>query len=185
MDKLWFVVHTYSSQENRVKQFLENPVNLRKSVMESRIGRVIVPTEEVVEMKDGRKTTSVRKFLPSYVLVEMEMTDDTRHFVQEAPGVTGFVGPGRRPEPLREDEVKRILGQIDRRHSAETPEVPFLVGEAVKVIDGPFKDFSGMVDGVSVEKSKVRVMVSIFGRPTPVELDILQVESASPRVEAR
>ncbi len=181
MDKRWFVVHTYSGQEGRVKQFLESPVNLKKSLMEDRIGRVIVPTEEVVEMKDGRKTTSVRKFLPSYVLVEMEMADDTRHFVQDAPGVTGFVGPGRRPEALREAEVNRILGQIDRRQSVETPDVPFQIGEAVKVVDGPFKDFSGLVDDVNPDKSKVRVMVSIFGRPTPVELDVLQVESATPR----
>ena len=172
----WYVVHTYSGHENKVCSYIENA----KVGMEiaDRIGRVVVPTEEVVEMKDGRKTTSLRKFLPSYVLVEMDMDKETLHFVTNVPGVTSFVGPGRRPQPLREDEVQRILGQIDRSQTEDVVEIPYTVGDRVKVIDGPFSDFVGLVDDINPEKSKIKVMVSIFGRNTPVELDVLQVEMA-------
>lgn len=173
--KRWYVVHTHSSHENKVKTYLENLVT--SASMQDHIGQVIVPTEEIVEMKDGRKTMSTRKFLPSYVLVEMEMTKDTWHLVTSVPGVTNFVGPGRKPQPLSEEEVARILGQIDRSRAKEESVIPFKEGDKVKVIDGPFSEFTGSVEEVNPEKSKIKVMVSIFGRATPVELDVLQVES--------
>ncbi len=176
----WYVVHTYSGHENKVKSYIEAA---KENVdVGDKIGRVIVPTEEVVEMKDGRKTTSLKKFLPSYLLVELDMDKESLYFVTSVPGVTSFVGPGRRPQPLREEEVNRILGQIERRPVEETSDVPYQVGDRVKVIDGPFSDFIGLVDDINPEKSKIKVMVSIFGRNTPVELDVLQVEEA---VEAR
>jgi len=176
----WYVVHTYSGHENKVKSYIEAA---KENVdVGDKIGRVIVPTEEVVEMKDGRKTTSLKKFLPSYLLVELDMDKESLYFVTSVPGVTSFVGPGRRPQPLREEEVNRILGQIERRPVEETSDVPYQVGDRVKVIDGPFSDFIGLGDDINPEKSKIKVMVSIFGRNTPVELDVLQVEEA---VEAR
>lgn len=176
----WYVVHTYSGHENKVKSYIEAA---KENIdIGDKIGRVIVPTEEVVEMKDGRKTTSLKKFLPSYLLVELDMDKESLYFVTSVPGVTSFVGPGRRPQPLREEEVNRILGQIERRPVEETSDVPYQVGDRVKVIDGPFSDFIGLVDDINPEKSKIKVMVSIFGRNTPVELDVLQVEEA---VESR
>lgn len=173
--KRWYVLHTHSGHENKVKTYLETAVV--SASMQDEIGQVIVPTEEIVEMKDGKKTTSTRKFLPSYVLVEMEMTKDTWYLVTSVPGVTNFVGPGRKPQPLSEDEVGRILGQIDRSRAKEEVEVPFNLGDQVKVIDGPFSDFTGSVEEISPEKNKIKVMVSIFGRATPVELNVLQVEN--------
>jgi len=175
MEKRWYVVHTYSGHENKVKRYLENAVS--NSGMDDRISQVVIPTEEVIEMRDGRKTTQMRKFLPSYVLVEMEMSKDTWHLVTSTPGVTSFVGGGKKPQPLRESEVARILGQIDRGKTTESVEIPFQVGDRVKVVDGPFSDFTGSVDEINPEKNKVKVMVSIFGRATPVELDVLQVET--------
>ena len=176
MAMMWYAVHTYSGHENKVRTYVENAKE--GTGVADRIGSVVVPTEEVVEMKDGRKTTSLKKFLPSYILVEMEMDKETLHFVTSVPGVTSFVGPGKRPPPLRQDEVERVLGQIDRKQVQDEQEIPYQVGDRVKVIDGPFSDFVGMVDDVNPEKSKIKVMVSIFGRNTPVELDVLQVEEA-------
>ena len=173
----WYAVHTYSGHENKVRSYIEN-AKVGTEVAD-RIGSVVVPTEEVVEMRDGRKTTTLKKFLPSYVLVEMEMDKETIHFVTNVPGVTSFVGPGRRPAPLRQEEVDRVLGQIDRKQVREETEIPYEVGDRVKVIDGPFSDFVGLVDDINPEKSKIKVMVSIFGRNTPVELDVLQVEEAT------
>ena len=175
MEKRWYVEHTYSGHENKVKQYIESAI--QNADVGDRITRVLVPTEEVVEMRNGKKTTQVRKFLPSYILVEMEMAKDTWYLVTSTPGVTNFVGTGRKPQPLRESEVDRILGQIDRAKTSEVIEIPFQAGDRVKVVDGPFSDFTGTVEEINPEKSKVKVMVSIFGRPTPVELDVLQVES--------
>jgi transcriptional antiterminator NusG len=176
MAQRWYVVHTYSGHENKVKSYIENAKE--NSTIGDKIAQVVVPQEEVVEMRDGRKTTSMKKFLPSYLLVEMDMDKESLHFVTNVPGVTSFVGPGRRPQPLRQDEVQRILGQIERRLVEQTDDIPYQVGDRVKVIDGPFSDFIGLVDDVNPEKSKIKVMVSIFGRNTPVELDVLQVEEA-------
>lgn len=176
MAQRWYVVHTYSGHENKVKSYIENAKE--NSMIGDQIAQVVVPQEEVVEMRDGRKTTSMKKFLPSYLLVEMDMDKESLHFVTNVPGVTSFVGPGRKPQPLRNDEVQRILGQIERRLVEESEDIPYQVGDRVKVIDGPFSDFIGLVDYVNPEKSKIKVMVSIFGRNTPVELDVLQVEEA-------
>jgi transcriptional antiterminator NusG len=172
----WYVVHTYSGHENKVRSYLESAKE--GTEIADRINRVVVPTEEVVEMKDGKKTTSFRKFLPSYILVEMEMDKETMHFVTNLPGVTSFVGPGKRPQPLHEKEVEHVLGHVDRRQVQDDQQIPYQVGDRVKVIDGPFSEFIGMVDVVNPEKRKIKVMVSIFGRNTPVELDVLQVEEA-------
>ena len=171
----WYVVHTYSGHENKVKHYIESAASNDPSVF-GKVAQVVVPTEEVVEMKDGRKTTVTRKFLPSYVLVEMDLTKESLHFITNVPGVTNFVGPGKKPVALREEEVDRILGQIDRGKTQDEETVPYRIGDKVKVIDGPFSDFLGSVDDMNPEKSKIKVMVSIFGRNTPVELDVLQVE---------
>jgi transcriptional antiterminator NusG len=140
-------------------------------------GQVLVPTEEIVEMRQGKRSTSVKKFLPSYILVEMELSKETQHLVTSTPGVTNFVGASGKPVALRENEVKRVLAQIDRSKNRELLDIPYKIGEAVKVTDGPFSDFAGTVSEVNPEKRKLKVMVSIFGRPTPVELDYLQVKS--------
>jgi len=171
----WYVIHTYSGHENKVKANLERAIH--SAALGSQFGQILVATEEFAEMKDGKRITSKRKTFPSYVLVEMDMTMETRTLVQNVPGVTRFVGSGQDPVPLREGEVKRILGQMEtggRMRGAA--EVPFKSGEHVKVIDGPFTDFTGVVDEVNPERQKVKVMVSIFGRATPVELDFLQVQ---------
>lgn len=174
MPKEWYVLHVLSGHENKVKNYIEVEVPL--SGLADQIDRVVVPTEETIEMKNGKKKLTIRKFLPSYVLIEIELNTDTQFFISNVPGVTSFVGPGRRPEALKESEVNRILGQIDASKSREVPEMKFNTGDKVKVIDGPFSDFTGTVEEVNPLKSKVRVSVSIFGRPTPVELNVLQIE---------
>jgi transcriptional antiterminator NusG len=174
--KKWFAIHTYSGHENKVKSNLERAVTA--SGLTDRFGRILVPTQVVTEMKNGKKTQSTRKFFPSYILIEMELDDDTWHIVRDCPGVTRFVGTSAsKPEALRSDEVDRILGQIEGGKSKPIPEVPFTIGEHVKVVDGPFSEFTGIVDEVNPERGKLKVMVSIFGRATPVELDFLQVQA--------
>ena len=170
----WYVLHSLAGHENKVKNYIETQAPLVG--LGDLIGNVVVPTEDTIEMKDGKKKTTKRKFLPSYILIEMELTKDTQYFVNSVPGVTSFVGPGRRPERLKQIEVDRILGQISSSKEREVPAMKFNVGDKVKVIDGPFTDFSGEVEEVNPLKSKVKVTVSIFGRPTPVELDVLQIE---------
>jgi transcriptional antiterminator NusG len=174
MAKHWYVLHVLSGHENKVKNYIESEASL--SELADHIGRVVVPTEETIEMKDGKKKSTTRKFLPSYVLIEMELNKNTQFFINSVPGVTGFVGPGHKPERLKNSEVGRILVQIDSSKSREVPEMKFSVGDKVKVIDGPFSDFTGSVEEINPFKSKVKVTVSIFGRPTPVELDVLQIE---------
>ncbi len=173
-NKSWYVVHTFSGHENKVKTNLEKAIS--QSPFEDKFGRILVATEDFAEMKAGKRTISRRKTFPSYVLIEVELNDDTRHLVMSIPGVTRFVGSGKTPAPLRESEVKRILGQMDESKAKPIPQVPYKVGEHVKVVDGPFSDFSGVVEEVNAERGKLKVMVSIFGRPTPVELDFLQVK---------
>jgi transcriptional antiterminator NusG len=173
--KNWYVIHTYSGHEKKVKRFLENAV--ANQDLEDQIDEVLVPIEEVVEMKGGKRTVSDRKFLPSYVLVHMEMNRTTQALVTSTPGVTSFVSSGAVPQPLKESEIEEIRGHMNHGKAKKSAEVPFRVGDAVKVIDGPFSDFSGVVNEVNVERGKLKVMVSIFGRSTPVELDFLQVKS--------
>jgi transcriptional antiterminator NusG len=175
MAKRWYVAHTYSGHEYKAKKYLES-ASVNQGFGEL-FGQILVPTEEIVEMKQGKRSTSVKKFLPSYILVEMELTKETQNLVTSTPGVTNFVGASGKPVPLRDGEVTRILQQIDRSKNRDVLDIPYKVGEAVKVTDGPFSDFAGTVSEVNVERRKLKVMVSIFGRPTPVELDYLQVRS--------
>jgi transcriptional antiterminator NusG len=175
MARRWYVVHTYSGHENKVKLALEKTVQAQG--MEELVSRVIIPTENVTEMKNGKRTISTRKFFPSYILVEMDLTDEILHVINNTPGVSRLIGSGQRPSPLREEEVERILEAIDTGKAKPTPEIPFNIGEHVKVVDGPFSDFTGVVEEINAERGKLKVMVSIFGRPTPVELDFLQVKN--------
>ncbi|RKX17517.1 MAG: transcription termination/antitermination protein NusG [Candidatus Zixiibacteriota bacterium] len=175
MAKKWYVAHTYSGHEYKAKKYLENACQAMG--LGDMFGQILVPTEEIVEMKQGKRSTSVKKFLPSYILIEMELSKDTQNLVTSTPGITNFVGASGKPLPLRESEVTRILQQIDRSKNRDVLDIPYKVGEAVKVIDGPFSDFAGTVSEINPERKKLKVMVSVFGRPTPVELDFLQVRS--------
>lgn len=170
----WYAVHTLSGHEQKAKRYLESAVE--NSGLDEKFGQILVPTEEVTEMRQGRRTTTTKKFLPSYILVEMDLDKQTQELVVSTPGITNFVGAGGRPKALRENEVRRIIGQIDSSRTEEVTDIPFQAGDSVKVNDGPFADFSGTVSEVNMERRKVKVMVSIFGRPTPVELDFLQVD---------
>ena len=171
--KRWYVVHTYSGHENKVKTGIERGAAAQG--LEKHIGQVIVATENIAQMKNGKRTVISRKFFPSYVLVEMALTDETLHLVANTPGVTKFVGAGKKPMALADEEVDRVLAQMGAGTSKPEAEVPFRIGEHVKVTDGPFTDFTGVVDEINPERGKLKVMVSIFGRATPVELDFLQV----------
>jgi transcriptional antiterminator NusG len=174
--KRWYVVHAYSGFERSVQRTLED--RIRRAGMEDKFGKILVPTEEVVEMKGGQKHMSERKFYPGYVLVEMEMDDQAWHLVKNTAKVTGFVGGahGRKPPPISEKEVEAILHQMQEGVEKPKPKVLFEVGEAVRVKEGPFTDFHGNVEDVNYDKSKLRVSVTIFGRATPVELEFGQVE---------
>ncbi|MBO9314841.1 MAG: transcription termination/antitermination protein NusG [Chloroflexus sp.] len=170
-DRRWYVIHTYSGYENKVKKNLEH--RIASMEMQDQIFRVIVPTEEEIEIKNGQRRTVNKKIYPGYVLVQMRLTDDSWYVVRNTPGVTSFVGHGNKPTPLDEEEVKAILRQME----GETPKVrvSYQKGQAVKIIDGPFTDFEGIVDAIDHERGRVRVLVSFFGREAPVELDFLQV----------
>lgn len=171
-EKNWFAIHTYSGHEERVKKNLEQRMKLMDAGED--VAQVVVPAENEVEVRRGQKRTIARKILPGYVLVQMEMSDQSWNMVRNTPGVTGFVGSGGKAVPLQEEEVNQILKQM----TSETPRVKvgFKPGQSVRVTDGPFTDFVGTVDEISTEKGKVKVLLSLFGRETPVELDFLQVE---------
>ena len=170
--KNWFVIHTYLGYEERVKKNLEQRIKSMDS--EDEVFEVVIPTEDEIEVKNGQRRTVTKKILPGYVLVQMQMTDQSWTVVRNTPGVTGFVSSGSKPVPLQEEEVTRILKQM----TAEAPKakVGFRKGQSVRVIDGPFLDFMGVVDDINMGKGKVKVLLSLFGRETPVELDFLQVE---------
>jgi transcriptional antiterminator NusG len=177
MSKRWYVVHVYSGFEKSVQRALQERIN--RSDMQDKFGQILVPVEEVVEMKAGQKAISERKFFPGYLIVEMEMTDDTWHLVKSTPKVTGFVGgSAMRPTPITQKEVDAILHQVQEGVEKPRPKVLYEIGEAVRVKEGPFTDFHGNVEDVNYEKNKLRVSVTIFGRSTPVELDFGQVEKA-------
>lgn len=174
-DLRWYVVHAYSGMEKAVERNIIERIN--RSGMQSKFGRVLVPVEEVVEIKNGQKRTTERKFFPGYVLVEMVMDDDTWHLIKHTNKVTGFVGGGKmRPSPISEAEVAKIVNQMQEGTDKPRHKVEFVVGEYVRVKEGPFADFNGLVEEVNYDKSKVRVAVTIFGRSTPVELEFSQVE---------
>ncbi|SFC47073.1 transcription antitermination protein nusG [Marinospirillum celere] len=175
MAKRWYVVHAYSGFEKQVMRSLQERVNLKE--MEDLFGQILVPTEEVVEMREGKKRKSERKFYPGYVLVEMEMNDDSWHLVKETPKVLGFIGgTPERPAPITEKEADQILQRVQDGTDKPRPRTMFEPGEVVRVLDGPFADFNGVVEEVNYEKSRLHVSVLIFGRATPVELDFGQVE---------
>lgn len=171
----WYVLQAYSNYEKRVQESLKEYIE--RAGMQDQFGEILVPTEEVVEMKAGQKRTSERRFFPGYVLIQMEMNDDTWHLVKSVPRVSGFVGgTSDKPAPISDAEAQAILQQVKVGAEQPRPKFSFQPGELVRVIDGPFVDFNGTVEDVNYEKSKLRVAVSIFGRSTPVELDFGQVE---------
>jgi len=170
----WYVIHTYSGFENKVKQSIEQRVAALG--IGDAVSQVLIPTETVVELKKGKRREASRKFFPGYVLVRMDMTDDLWYLIKNTPKVTGFVGPGVRPTPIPEDQVKAIIQQVVTGAERPKHKVLFTRGESVRVIDGPFSNFTGVVDEVKPDKGRLKVMVSIFGRPTPVDLEFLQVE---------
>ena len=174
-DLRWYVVHAYSGMEKAVERNIIERIN--RSGMQDKFGRILVPMEEVVEVRNGQKRTTERKFFPGYVLVEMVMDDDTWHLVKHTNKVTGFVGGAKnRPAPISEEEVMKIVNQMQEGSEKPRHKVEFEVGEYVRVKEGPFTDFNGTVEEVNYEKNKVRVAVTIFGRSTPVELEFSQVE---------
>jgi len=174
MSHQWYVVHTYSGYEQKAKVALEE--RIQSLGRQDDFTEILVPSENVVEMKKGVKKTTSRRFFPGYILVKMDLNDDTWHLVKNTPKVTGFVGSGNNPPAVPEEEVMRITKQIDEGTLRPKPKVEFEKGEAVRVVDGPFATFSGVVEEVSPEKGKLKVLVSIFGRSTPIELDFMQVE---------
>jgi len=169
----WYGVHTYSSFENKVKLSLEE--RIRNHGLEELFGEILIPSETVMELKKGERKTTSRKFFPGYILVNMELNDETWHIVKETAKVTGFVG-GNTPAPITDEEINRITKRVEEGAEKPRPKISFDVGETVRVVDGPFLNFAGVVEDVKPEKAKLRVMVSIFGRATPVELEFMQVE---------
>jgi len=176
MSKEWYVVHTYTGYEMKAKQNLEDRV--KQLAKEDLFGEILVPTENIVELVKGKKKESKRKFFPGYILVNMDLNEETWYIVKNTPKITGFVGGGMTPPPIPESEVKRITQQIAEGSLKPKPKAVFEKGEGVRIIDGPFTSFNGIVEEIRPEKGKLRVSVSIFGRSTPVELDFTQVEKS-------
>jgi transcriptional antiterminator NusG len=171
----WYVLRTYSGHEKKVKGYLEREAALHN--LGDKLQEVVIPTETVFEMRSGKKRTREKTFFPGYLLIHALLDNELQHLIANVPSVVGFLTTGDRPTPLRQDEVDRILGKmVEAREAGEQPEIPFRVGDAIKVIDGPFNNFTGFVEEVYPDKMKLKVMVSIFGRKTPLELDYLQVE---------
>ncbi|WP_456386058.1 transcription termination/antitermination protein NusG [Desulfolithobacter sp.] len=173
MAKHWYIVHTHTGYEDKVKATLED--RIRSAGLEEYFGEILVPTEQVVEMVKGARKTSARKFFPGYILVQMELNDQTWHVVHDTPRISGFVGDNLNPMPLMEEEASKIIGRIKEGATKPKPKVVFEVGDVIRVTDGPFANFQGVIDEVYPDKGRVRVMVSIFGRETPVELEYIQV----------
>ncbi len=171
-EKQWYVIHTYSGYENRVRTNLEH--RIESMDVKDKIFQVVIPTQDEIEIRDGQKRTVAKKVFPGYILVEMKMTDDSWYVVRNTPGVIGFVGTGNKPTALKDEEVKAILRQLET--AAPRVKIGFSKGQSIRIIDGPFIDFVGTVDELIPDKGKVKVLVSFFGRETPVELDFLQVE---------
>ncbi len=174
MAKHWYVIHTQTGYEDRIKQTLDSKV--KAGLASGAISQVLVPIEQVSEIKAGKKRISQRKFFPGYILIEMELTDESWYLIKSISGVTGFVGAGSRPLPLKEDEIEMILKQAKDAKEKPTPKVIFEKGEAIRVTDGPFTNFNGTIEEASLTKGRIKVMISIFGRATPVDLETWQVE---------
>jgi len=172
--KNWYVIHTYSGYEEKVKEALESK---RKAMqMEDQIGQIVIPTEEVIDIKGKKKVVSMRKIYPGYLLIELDMSTKLWHVIRSTPGVTGFVGPGKRPTPLGSAEIASILQRKERVSPQPVPRIQFEKGETIRITDGPFTNFTGTVEEVNVSRGKIKVLVTIFGRATPVELEFSQVE---------
>ncbi|MFQ5641510.1 MAG: transcription termination/antitermination protein NusG [bacterium] len=174
VDKKWYAIHVLSGHEKKVKSYLENEID--RLELHEKIPEILIPSEEITEMRDGKRKVKNKVFFPGYMLVQLELDRETQHVVLNTPGVTNFLGPKNQPQSLRKEEVDRILGRVEESAAQEIVDVPFRLGDPIKVIDGPFSDFTGFVEEINREKKKIKVMVSIFGRSTPVELDFLQVE---------
>ncbi|HUG43531.1 MAG TPA: transcription termination/antitermination protein NusG [Acidobacteriota bacterium] len=172
--KKWYIIHTYSGYERKVAEGLMNRVQVFG--LQEKIGQILIPTEDVVEMKGGKKVVTSKLFFPGYILVEMELNDDTWHLVRNTPKVSGFVSQGSKPTPLTEEEVNEVVHRVSSGAEKPKPKFSFEKGESVKIIDGPFSNFTGEVEDVNLERSTLKVMVTIFGRATPVELEFVQVE---------
>ncbi|MBU0650860.1 transcription termination/antitermination protein NusG [bacterium] len=174
MAKKWYVIHTQTGFEARVKEHLDQRIKLAGK--EDSISQILIPTENVSEVKDGKKRVSVRKFFPGYVLVEMEMSDENWYIVRNTPGVTGFIGSANKPTEINQEDIEKILRQSEEKKAKVQPKVAFEKGENIKIIEGPFMSFNGVIEEIYPDKGKLKVMVSIFGRSTPVELEYWQVE---------
>jgi transcriptional antiterminator NusG len=170
----WYVIHTYSGFESKVKASIEQ--RTAALGLSGKVSQILIPTEDVVELKQGKRRVSSRKFFPGYVLIKMEMSEQLWYLVKNTPKVTGFVGPATQPTPIPEEQVQTILQQVEEGAERPKHKVMFIRGESVRIIDGPFVNFTGLVDEVKLDKGRLKVMVSIFGRPTPVDLEFLQVE---------
>lgn len=174
MDLRWYIVHTYSGFEHKVKKNLEEKI--KKLGQERYFGQILVPTEQVIELRKGQKKTSSRKFFPGYILIQMVLKEETWHTVSNTAKVTGFVGGEVKPTPISDEEAERIVRQMEEGVSKPKPKYRFEEGDEVRVIDGPFSNFQGVVDELKPDKEKLRVLITVFGRPTPVELDFIQVD---------
>ncbi len=173
--KKWYVVRAISGKEKKVKEYLESEI--KRLNLQEYILQILIPTEKVYQIRKGKKISKVRNYFPGYVLIEAELTGEIPHIIKNIPNVMGFLGTKGQPEPMRESEVKRILGKVDElAEQGEEVNIPFIVGETVTVIDGPFNSFSGIIEEINEEKKKLKVMVKIFGRKTPLELNFMQVE---------
>ncbi len=172
--KSWYIIHTYSGFEKKVAETLKSRIDA--AGVSDQFGEIMVPTEDVIEMRGGKKVVTPKLFYPGYVLVEMDMNDETWHLVRSTPRVTGFVGSSQKPSPLTSEEVDRIVHKVEVAAEHPKPKLRFDKGENIKITDGPFKDFTGLVDEINDDRSTLRVLVTIFGRSTPVELDFYQVE---------
>jgi transcriptional antiterminator NusG len=175
INKKWYVIRAVSGNEKKVKQYIESEIN--RLGMEDYVSQVLIPTEKVYQIRKGKKISKERNYFPGYVLIEAQLTGEIPHIIKNVPGVLGFLGSQGEPVPLRQVEVNRILGKVDElAEQGEEMTVPFMIGESVTVIDGPFNSFSGVIEEINEEKKKLKVMVKIFGRKTPVELSFMQVE---------
>lgn len=175
MDFRWYVVRTFSGHENRVKTAIDNELNENES-LKTKVQDVLVPTEKVFEVKDGKKRSKIKNFFPGYILINAELNNQVKEFILNLPSVMGFLGTKNRPNPLQPEEVKRIVGRLAQDEDGERLETIFRTGDVVKIIDGPFNNFNGTVQEVNEEKMKIKIMVSIFGRKTPLEIDFVQAE---------
>jgi transcriptional antiterminator NusG len=174
MSKKWYIVHTQTGHEDRVKASLEN--RLKNSAIKEQVSQIFIPTEKVSEIRDGKKKISERKVFPGYVFIEMELTEESWHLVRNTGGITGFIGPGSKPQALKDHEIENIIKQAEEKKEKPIPKVAFEIGESVRVKEGPFTNFNGVIEEVNPVKQKIKVKVSIFGRSTPVELEYWQVE---------